>query len=121
MPWAITVFFAPWPANYWQQRHNKIGLRWMRNYILNVLPHLSLKTTEENLEKERRTLMNTLTLTPPELDDETAVKLNNFLYELLEVFEIHYYHQIRRYHRELRMQQMQNEMESSFDDDELSF
>ncbi len=93
----------------------------MKNYILNALPHLHLKTTEENLEREGRRLMNTPILTPPELDDETAVKLNNFLYELLETFETHYCHQIRRYHRELRVQRMQNEIESSIDDDELSF
>ena len=74
-------------------------------------------------------LMNTFMLTPPELDDETAVKLNDFLYELLEAFETHYYHQMRRYQRDLRIQQMQhileariqNEIENSFDDDELSF
>lgn len=65
--------------------------------------------------------MDNLMLTPPDLDDETAVKLNDFLYELLEAFEAHYYHQMRRYHRELRIQRMQNDIENSFDDDELSF
>lgn len=74
--------------------------------------------------------MNTFMLTPPDLDDETAVKLNDFLYELLEAFETHYCHQMRRYQRDLRLQQMQhaleaqgihNEIENSFDDDELSF
>lgn len=74
--------------------------------------------------------MNTFMLTPPEVDDETAVKLNDFLYELLEVFETHYCHQMRRYHRNLRVQQMQhaleaqgiqNEIGNSVDDEELSF
>ena len=64
--------------------------------------------------------MNTLMLTPPELDDETAVKLNDFLYELLEAFETHYCHQIRRYQRELRTQRMY-ELSNLFDDDDLSF
>lgn len=63
--------------------------------------------------------MNTLMLTPPELDDETAVKLNNFLYELLEAYETHYYHQIRRYQRELRVQRLYGLSNSS--DDDLSF
>ena len=66
--------------------------------------------------------MNTLMLTPPELDDETAVKLNDFLYELLEAFETHYCHQIRRYQRDLRVQRVQNELDNLFEkDDELSF
>ena len=61
-------------------------------------------------------------LIPPDLDDETVVKLNDFLYELLGAFETHYYHQIRRYHRDLRVQRMQNEMDNLFEeDDELSF
>lgn len=61
-------------------------------------------------------------LNPPDLDDETVVKLNDFLYELLEAFETHYCHQIRRHHRELRVQRMHNDMENSFEeDDELSF
>lgn len=60
------------------------------------------------------------TLTPPDLDDETVVKLNDFLYELLEAFEAHYCHQIRRYQRDLRVQRMQ-ELDNLFDDDELSF
>ena len=61
-------------------------------------------------------------LTPPDLDDETVVKLNDFLYELLEAFESHYAHQIRRHHRNLRDQRIQNELDNLFEeDDELSF
>lgn len=60
-------------------------------------------------------------LSPPELDDETVVKLNDFLYELLESFEVHYFHQIRRYQRDLRAQQRQNEEEDLFEDDEFLF
>jgi hypothetical protein len=60
-------------------------------------------------------------LNSPDLDDETVVKLNDFLYELLGAFETHYCHQIRRYQRDLRVQRMQKEIENSFDDDDLSF
>ena len=35
-------------------------------------------------------------LTPPDLDDETVVKLNDFLYEFLDTFEEHYCYQILR-------------------------
>jgi len=61
-------------------------------------------------------------LNPPDLDDETVVKLNDFLYELLGAFETHYCHQIRRYQRDLRLQRMQNELDNLFvEDEELSF
>lgn len=46
-------------------------------------------------------------LTLPDPDDETVVKLNDFFYELLEVFESHYAYQILRYNRILRTQQGQ--------------
>lgn len=61
-------------------------------------------------------------LTPPDLDDETAVKLNDFLYELLDAFEGHYYYQIRRYQRNFRAQQREAEFRDLFEeDDDLSF
>lgn len=65
----------------------------MKNSILRVLYCLHLKTAEENLERGKK-LMKNLTLTPLELDDETAVKSNNFLYEFLEAFETNSCHQI---------------------------
>ena len=66
--------------------------------------------------------MNNPILTLPDLDDETVVKLNDFLYELLGAFETHYCHQIRRYHRELRVHRMQNELDNLFEEDDgLSF
>ncbi len=46
-------------------------------------------------------------LTPPHLDDEAVVKLNDFLYDLLDAFETHYAHQIRRYRRDVA--ELQNE------------
>lgn len=46
--------------------------------------------------------MNKLMLTPPKLDDETVVKINDFLYEVLDAFESHYCYQILRYRRTLR-------------------
>jgi hypothetical protein len=57
-------------------------------------------------------------LTPPNLDDETVVKLNDFFYELLEAFESHYGYQILRYQRELRAQRMQSKVESLFEDED---
>jgi len=65
--------------------------------------------------------MNTSILTPPELDDETAAKLNDFLYELLEAFESHYCYQILRHHRNLRTQRMLNAPSPFEDDEELPF
>lgn len=65
--------------------------------------------------------MNTTILTPPELDDETAVKLNDFLYEILEAFESHYCHQILRHYRNLRAHRMLNASSLFEDDEELPF
>lgn len=66
--------------------------------------------------------MNIPILTPPNLDDETVVKLNDFLYEILDAFEAHYCYQILRHQRNLRAQRMQTELSNSFeDDDELPF
>ena len=57
-------------------------------------------------------------ITPPKLDDETAVKINDFLYELLDAFESHYCYQILRHHRNLRAQRMQNiEVGGLFEDE----
>ena len=65
--------------------------------------------------------MSTPILTPPELDDETASKLNDFLYELLEAFESHYCYQILRHHRNLRAHRMLNASVPFEDDEELPF
>ena len=66
--------------------------------------------------------MNTPILTPPNLDDETVVKLSNFLYEILYAFEAHYFYQILRHQRSLRTQRLQNELSNLYeDDDELPF
>src|SRR5437762_5839252 len=102
MPWVIIAFFAPWLVNCWQPLHNKIAIRWMKNSILNALHPLHLKTTGKNLKSWREVMNNPMSfnmnhcpmscwhmLTPPDLDDETVVKLNDFLYELLEAFESH--------------------------------
>ena len=37
----------------------------------------------------------------PKLNDESAESLHNFLYELLDVFESHYYCQLQRHQRHL--------------------
>ena len=67
--------------------------------------------------------MNTPILTFPDLDDETVVKLNNFLYNLLDAFEGHYCYQMLRYQRDLRAQQRETELRRLFEeeDDELPF
>ena len=66
--------------------------------------------------------MNKIIVTLPNLDDETVVKVNDFLYELLDTFEEHYYYQILRYQRNLRAQQRKNEFRDLFEEeDELPF
>lgn len=65
--------------------------------------------------------MNIPLLTPPELDDETVVKLNDFLYELLEAFESHYCYQILRHYRDLRSHRKLNASSPFEDDEELPF
>lgn len=60
-------------------------------------------------------------ITLPNLDDETVVKISDFLYELLDAFESHYCYQILRHQRNLRAQRRE---ENSFEDegeDELPF
>lgn len=65
---------------------------------------------------------NKLILTLPNLDDETVIKLNDFLYELLDAFEEHYCYQILRHQRNLRAQQKENELSYLFEEeDELPF
>lgn len=61
--------------------------------------------------------MNKHILTPPPLDDETVVTLCDFFYELLGAFESHYYHQIRRYHRNPGAQWMPPEINQPEEDD----
>ena len=66
--------------------------------------------------------MDTPLLTPPDLDDETVVKLSDFLYEIVDAFEAHYCYQILRHQRNLRTQQIQNELSTLFEeDDEVLF
>ena len=48
---------------------------------------------------------SSLFIDPPELSDEAAAVMLNFLYALATAFENHYYAQLRRYHEpELRAQ-----------------
>jgi|JI9StandDraft_1071089.scaffolds.fasta_scaffold25149_1 hypothetical protein len=42
-----------------------------------------------------------LKINAPKLNDEAVESLHNFLYELLDVFESHYYCQLQRYQRHL--------------------
>ena len=65
--------------------------------------------------------MNTPILTLPELDDETAAKINDFLYEIVEAFESHYCHQILKHYRDLRAHRMLNASSPFEDDEELPF
>ncbi len=66
--------------------------------------------------------MNKIIVTLPNLDDETVVKVNDFLYELLDIFERHYCYQILRHQRNLRAQQRKNEFRDLFEEeDELPF
>lgn len=39
-----------------------------------------------------------LLVDPPEVSDEVASEILNFLYELVNAFEDHYANQLRRYH-----------------------
>ena len=39
----------------------------------------------------------------PTLDDQTAAKLHEVLYALLETFESYYYHQIERYEQDVKV------------------
>lgn len=60
-------------------------------------------------------------ITLPNLDDETVVKISDFLYELLDAFESHYCYQILRHQRNLRAQRLQENLFEGEDEDELPF
>jgi hypothetical protein len=57
-------------------------------------------------------------LTPPDLDDETVIKLNDFLYEILDAFETHYSYQILRHQRNFRTQRMSAFLKQHQEEDE---
>lgn len=60
-------------------------------------------------------------ITLPNLDDETVVKISDFLYEFLDAFESHYCYQILRHQRNLRAQRLQESMFEDESEDELPF
>ncbi len=60
-------------------------------------------------------------ITLPNLDDETVVKISDFLYELLDAFESHYYYQIIRHQRNLRTRRLQESMFEEGSEDALPF
>ena len=60
-------------------------------------------------------------ITLPNLDDETVIKISDFLYELLDAFESHYCYQILRHQRNLRAQQLQENLFEGEDENELPF
>ena len=50
--------------------------------------------------------MNGSILVPPSLDDDAVVTLHDFLYELLDSFEVHYGYQLTRYSQSERRQRL---------------
>ena len=54
---------------------------------------------------------------PPCLADETAVAMLDFLDELTTAFENHYAHQLRRYHQQEYVDQVQPDLFQELDDD----
>ena len=56
----------------------------------------------------------------PDLEDETVVKLHDFLYEVLDVFEAHYSYQMLRHERNMRHQRPQHAF-LELKDDEVPF
>jgi hypothetical protein len=52
--------------------------------------------------------MKNIRIEMPTLTDEAAASLVEFFYDLIDVFGEHYYYQISRYHRELRIELTQN-------------
>ncbi len=60
-------------------------------------------------------------ITLPNLDDETVMKISDFLYELLDAFESHYCYQILRHQRNLRTQRLQENLLEGKGEDELPF
>lgn len=45
---------------------------------------------------------------PPRFDDETVVKLHDFIYLVLDAFETHYSWQIARHQRNVRLERLHN-------------
>jgi hypothetical protein len=60
-------------------------------------------------------------ITLPNLDDETVVKINDFLYELLDALESHYCYQMLRHQRNLRAQRREENLFEDEGEDELPF
>ena len=60
------------------------------------------------------TLHALMFIEPPELSDENAVEMLDFLYQLCAAFENHYASQLRRYH--LAQQHSQPDLFEDFDD-----
>ena len=60
-------------------------------------------------------------ITLPNLDDETVVKISDFLYELLDAFESRYCYQILRHQRNLRTHQREENLFEDDGEDELPF
>lgn len=51
-----------------------------------------------------------LVIDAPELSDEGAASVNNFLQEFILAFESHYYCQLQRYHKRFRCEPTFNEL-----------
>ncbi len=51
--------------------------------------------------------MNYPLVTPPELDDDAVVAVHDFIYEVLDAFEAHYYYQLARHARNTRSKKLQ--------------
>ena len=60
-------------------------------------------------------------ITLPNLDDETVVKISDFLYELLDAFESHYCYQMLRHQRNLRTRRPEENIFEDEGEDELPF
>ena len=60
-------------------------------------------------------------ITLPNLDDETVVKISDFLYDLMDAFESHYCYQMLRHQRNLRTQWLQESILEDGSEDELPF
>ena len=60
-------------------------------------------------------------ITLPNLDDETVVKISDFLYDLMDAFESHSCYQMLRHQRNLRTQWLQESILEDGSEDELPF
>lgn len=60
-------------------------------------------------------------ITLPNLDDETVVKISDFLYDLMDAFESHYCYQMLRHQRNLRTQRLQESILEDGSEDEQPF